>query len=348
MAGKIKVLIIEDSFLMRKIIGETIMSDPELEVVGTAKDGGEGLEKVKSLSPDIVTLDINIPVIDGITVLERIMAERPTRVIMFSAYSRTGASSTIKALQLGAVDFIAKPFGEVSVGLDKLRDEIIAKIKTAMQIDLHKYVKSQGGQAPSVEAAPHAAIKKLVVIGASTGGPKAVLDVMQNIAPDLPAVFLIVQHMPKGFTMSFAERIAWQSGVRAKEAEEGDILLPGRAYVAPAGSHMTVEKDRDQYRIRLNQDPPVNFVRPAVDVTMLSVAETFGRNIIAVVLTGMGKDGLEGVRKIKSAGGRVIIQDEASSVVWGMPRAIFKAGLADEVLPVSKIPAAILKYINAN
>ncbi len=348
MAGKIKVLIIEDSFLMRKIISETIMSDPELDVVGTAKDGGEGLEKVKSLSPDIVTLDINIPVIDGITVLERIMAERPTRVIMFSAYSRTGASSTIKALQLGAVDFIAKPFGEVSVGLDKLKDEIIAKIKTAMQIDLHKYVKAQGAQFPAAEAAPHAAIKKLVVIGASTGGPKAVLDVMQNITPDLPAVFLIVQHMPKGFTMSFAERIAWQSGVRAKEAEEGDILLPGRAYVAPAGSHMTVEKDRDQYRIRLNQDPPVNFVRPAVDVTMLSVAETFGRNIIAVVLTGMGKDGLEGVRKIKNAGGRVIIQDEASSVVWGMPRAIFKAGLADEVLPVSKIPAAILNYINAN
>jgi two-component system chemotaxis response regulator CheB len=267
---------------------------------------------------------------------------------MLSAYSRAGASATIKALQLGAVDFIAKPFGEVSVGLDKLRDEIIGKIKTAMQIDLYKYVKPQGGESPCAEAEPHAAIKKLVVIGASTGGPKAVLDVMQHIPADLSAVFLIVQHMPKGFTMSFAERISWQSGVRAKEAEEGDMLLPGRAYVAPAGFHMTVEKDRDQYKIRLNQDPHVNFVRPAVDVTMLSVAEIFGRNIVAVVLTGMGKDGLEGARKIKSAGGRVIIQDEASSVVWGMPRAIFKAGLADEVLPVSKIPAAILKYINAN
>jgi two-component system chemotaxis response regulator CheB len=348
MADKIKVLIIEDSFLMRKIISEIISSDPELDVVGTAKDGPEGVEKVMTLSPDIVTLDINIPMLDGISVLEQIMRRKPTRVIMFSAYSREGASSTMKALQLGAVDFIAKPSGEISVGIDKLKEEIISKIKLAVGIDLLKYVKDTVAHAqPSVKASG-SAIKKLVIIGASTGGPKAVLEVMQDIPADLSAVFLIVQHMPKGFTMSFAERIAWQSGVRAKEAEEGDVLLPGRAYVAPAGFHMTIEKERDQFKVKLNQDPPVNFVRPAVDVTMLSVADVFGKDVVAVVLTGMGKDGLEGVRKIKSAGGSVIIQDEASSVVWGMPRAIFKAGLADEVLPVAKIPTAILKYINAN
>jgi two-component system, chemotaxis family, protein-glutamate methylesterase/glutaminase len=345
MDKKIKVLVVDDSFLMRKIISDIINSDPDLEVIGKAKDGQEALEKIAGLSPDVVTLDINLPVVDGIDVLEKVMKTHPTRIIMFSAYSRSGANATIRALELGAVDFIAKPAGEISLGLDKLRDEILTKIKTAAGINLDKYLIAASGGAAAPARPAKAVIKKLVVIGASTGGPKAILDIMQGMGDNLSACFIIVQHMPKGFTLSFAERISWQSGMRAKEAEEGDELGAGKVFVAPAGYHMTIDRDHDSVRVRLNQDPMVNFVRPSIDVTMFSAAEVFGKDCIAVILTGMGKDGAEGSKKIKEAGGTVIIQDEKSSVVWGMPRSVFKEGIVDEVLPVSDIPQAISRHV---
>ena len=345
---KIRVLVVDDSFLMRKIISDIISSDPDLEVVGKAKDGKEALDKVLELSPDVVTLDMNLPIVDGIGVLEQIMRLKPTRVIMFSAYTRSGASATMNALEMGAVDFISKPSGEVSLGLDQLKEEIVSKIKLAAEIKLDKYLAS--GKVPGLaQPEPGAAeLKKLVVIGASTGGPKAVMDVMMGLTASLPAAVLVVQHMPKGFTLSFAERIAWQSGMRAKEAEESDVLAAGKVYVAPAGYHMTLDKTDTHYSIRLNQDDFVNFVRPAIDVTMLSATALFGGKVVGVVLTGMGKDGLEGARKIKQAGGRVIIQDEDTSVVWGMPRSIAKAGLADEILPVYKIADAITRAVSAS
>lgn len=346
MEEKIRVLVIDDSFLMRRIISDIINSDPELEVIGRAKDGGEALDKVLALAPDVVTLDVNLPVKDGIAVLEDIMKKKPTRVIMLSAYTRAGASVTMRALELGAVDFIAKPSGEISLGLDKLKNEIIAKIKLAAKVDLNRYLATfQSSSLTLIEKVKPALIKKLVIIGASTGGPRAILDIMQDIPLDLPAAFLIVQHMPKGFTLSFAERIAWHSGIRAKEAEEDDIIAPGRIFVAPAGFHMVLESYREQVRIRLTDSPMVNFLRPSIDVTMFSAAEIFGKDIIGVILTGMGKDGLDGARKIKENGGRIIVQDEETSVIWGMPRSIAKAGLADEVLPLSKIAEAIMKYI---
>jgi two-component system chemotaxis response regulator CheB len=346
MADKIRVLVVDDSFLMRKIIADIIASDPELEVVGKAKDGQDALDKIIALSPDVVTLDMNIPVIDGLGVLEKIMEQKPTRVIMFSAYTRSGASATMNALDMGAVDFIAKPAGEISLGLEELKEEIVSKIKLAAQIKLDRYIATRKAFRVPREETTAQGIKKLVIIGASTGGPKAVLDVMMGLSGSLPAAFLVVQHMPKGFTLSFAERIAWQSGMRAKEAEEGDILAAGKVYVAPAGYHMTLDRNEESFRVRLNQDAYVNFVRPAIDVTMFSGVELFGKDTLGVVLTGMGKDGLEGVRKIKEAGGRIIIQDEDTSVIWGMPKSIFKAGLADEVLPVQKIPEAIIRAVN--
>ena len=342
--NKVKIVVVDDSFLMRKIITDAINSDPALEVVYKAKNGSEGLQKILELKPDIVTLDINLPIMDGLTVLKEIMRKQPTKVIMLSAYTREGATDTIKALELGAIDFIAKPSGEISLDIYKLKDEIVSKIKLAAKIKEDKFLSSAAESAHPKEKA--LAIKKLVIIGASTGGPKAVLEIMQNIPGDIPAAFLIVQHMPTGFTTTFAERVAWQSKVKAKEAENGDILSAGKAWIAPAGYHLVLEPEKNNFRIRLNQDALVNFVRPAADVTMFSAAECFGKNIVAVVLTGMGKDGLEGSRKINEAGGTIIVQDEATSVVWGMPGAIYEAGLANKILPVGKIAEAIVREVN--
>ncbi|MDD5347191.1 MAG: chemotaxis response regulator protein-glutamate methylesterase [Candidatus Omnitrophica bacterium] len=348
MAGRIKVLIIEDSFLMRRIIADIISSDPSLEVIGKAQDGDEAIEKLLSLKPDVITLDINLPVKNGIDVLCDIMKLRPTRVIMLSAYSRSGASATMRALELGAVDFIAKPSGEISLGLEKLKGEIISKIKLAATVDLEKYLSSFKGVGAPAEAEGVSGIKKLVVIGASTGGPKAILSIMHEIPADVPAAFLIVQHMPKGFTLSFAERISWEAGIRAKEAEPDDVIGPGRVYVAPAGHHMVLEREGKNIRIKLNQDALVNFVRPSIDVTMQSAVSIFGRDIVGVILTGMGRDGLEGARRIKEAGGSIIIQDEASSVVWGMPGSVSRAGIADSVAPLELIPQLVVNYIKAS
>jgi two-component system, chemotaxis family, protein-glutamate methylesterase/glutaminase len=348
MDKKITVLVVDDSFLMRKIISDIIGSDEGLEVIGKAKDGKEALDKIQALAPDVVTLDLNLPVVDGIDVLEKVMQTNPTRIIMFSAYTRSGASATMRALELGAVDFIAKPSGEISLGLDKLKEEIISKIKLAAQVNLDTFRAAVSGAAAPAVAPLKVSVKNLVVIGASTGGPKAILEIVQGLSENMPACFLIVQHMPKGFTLSFAERISWQSGMRAKEAEEGDELGTGKIFVAPAGYHMTLDREGETVRLRLNQDPLVNFVRPSIDVTMFSAAEIFGKTCVGVILTGMGKDGAEGARKIKEAGGTVIIQDEKSSVVWGMPRAVFKEGVVDECLPVSDIPRAIARHVSRN
>lgn len=348
MEKKVRVLVVDDSLLMRRVISDTINNDPALEVIDKAKNGQEALEKICNLKPDVVTLDVNLPVIDGITVLKKIMQKQPTRVIMISAYTRKGTTATMKALELGAVDFVAKPSGEVSLDIYKLKDEIISKIKLAAKIDLDRFLSaiasSEAEQPPRKSVLT--AIKKLVVIGASTGGPKVVLDLMHALPAGLPAAFLIVQHMPKGFTLSFAERISWQSKIKTKEAEDGDIVLADKAYVAPAGYHMALEKEDNQARVRLNQDALVNYVRPSVDITLNSAVKLFGKNVIGVILSGMGKDGLEGCRKIKEGGGVVIIQDEATSVVWGMPKAVSDAGLADMVLPGAEIAGQIVKKIS--
>jgi two-component system chemotaxis response regulator CheB len=345
--SKIRVLVVDDSFFMRKIISEIISAEPDLEVIDKAKDGREALEKILALKPDVVTMDVNIPGLDGTEVLKEVMLKQPTRVIMLSAYTQPGASATIKALELGAVDFIAKPSGEVSLDLHKLKNEIISKVRLASRIELNKLLftlKRPPLVEERVEGKP-VLIKKIVVIGASTGGPKAILGIMQHIPRDIPAAFLIVQHMPEGFTFSFAERISWQSGIKAKEAEDGDIVLAGKAFIAPAGYHMVLEKQNNKYIVKLNQDALVNFVRPSIDVTLNSVADVFGKGAIAVILSGMGKDGLEGARKIKEKGGLIIVQDEATSVIWGMPKAVFEAGLANKVSPLFRIHETIIEEI---
>ncbi|MFC1592421.1 chemotaxis response regulator protein-glutamate methylesterase [Candidatus Omnitrophota bacterium] len=351
MANKIRVLIVDDSFLMRKIISDIVSSDANFEVVGKAKDGKDALDKVFTLNPDVVTLDINLPVIDGLEVLKEVIQKQPTRVIMISAHTQKGASATMLALELGAVDFISKPSGEISLDIRKLKSEIISKIRMAAQIDLGKLLSTLTRPTVSKpdlrQKLPQ--IKKLVVIGASTGGPKAILKVLENVSIDVPAAFLIVQHMPEGFTLSFAERISWQSKIKAKEAEQGDIISSGKVYVAPAGSHMVIKRlsprDGNLLVVELNRNAPVNYVRPSIDVTMQSAAEAFCPNVVGVILTGMGKDGLEGAKTIKQKGGVIIAQDEDTSVVWGMPKMVANEGLADIILPLHKISAAIIQNI---
>jgi len=357
MDKKIRVLIVEDSFLMQKMIEEIVSSDPGLEVVDKAKNGIEAIEKILRLKPDVVTLDINMPGPDGFTVLKEVMKQSPTRMVVLSGHTPQGSSDMIQALALGAIDFIPKPSGEVSLDIHKLRDQIIFKIKIAAGVDLRKFllnlrlnrfdtVKSQTEIAVPVE------LKKLVIIGASTGGPSAILQIMRNIPSSLPAAFLIVQHMPEGFTLSFAERISLESKIKAKEAQQGDIVSAGKAYVAAAGQHMAVERTSDKrnngLRIKLTQGPPVNFVRPSVSVTMESAALAFSPNVIGVILTGIGKDGLEGARTIKAKGGVMIAQDEATSIIFGMPKSVIDAGLVDDVTPIDKIARKIIQNVNGS
>jgi len=343
---RISIFVVEDSILMQKVITDIFSHDPDFEVVGSAYKGEEALENIPKLKPDIVTLDVNLPDVYGLTVLKEIMSKFPTRVVMLSAYTQKGAEVTMKALELGALDFIPKPSGEISLDLYNFREEIVSKMKIVANIDINNYLSNFRGVPVAEEAL---AVKKIVVIAASTGGPKAIIEVMQKIPADIAASFLIIQHMPKGFTRTFAERISWYSSIKTKEAEDCDVVLKGAGYVAPAGFHMIVENISDdvsdKFRIRLDETPLVNYVRPSADVTMGSAADLFGNNIIAVVLTGMGKDGLEGAKSIKEGGGFIIAQDKASSVVYGMPKAVADAGLADRVLSIDDIPKEIIRMV---
>ena len=337
----IKVFIVEDSILMQKIISDILSTDPEISVVGKARLGREALEGIPKMSPDVVTLDVNLPDISGIEVLKELMEKFPTRVVMLSAYTQKGADLTLKALELGALDFIPKPSGEISLDLYNFKDEIIKKIKIASKINIEKVIKT--GEKKEVE--DDLEIKKIVIIGASTGGPRAISEIIVNLSPS-DATFLIVQHMPPGFTKSFAQRLSWVAPFKIKEAEDKDVLKKNAGYVAASGFHMVIEKVNDFYCVRLDETRLVNYVRPSIDITMKSVADIFDGEIIGVILTGMGKDGLEGAKAIKKKNGKIIAQDESTCVVYGMPKVIVENNLADFVLPLSEIPEKLKELLN--
>ena len=338
----IKVFIVEDSILMQKVISDILSTDPEISVVGKARLGKEALEDIPKISPDVVTLDVNLPDISGIEVLKELMEKFPTRVVMLSAYTQRETDLTLKALELGALDFIPKPSGEISLDLYNFKDEIIKRIKLVSKINIEKVLKVSGRK----ELEEDLEIKKIVIIGASTGGPKAISEIIANLSSPQDATFLIVQHMPLGFTKSFAQRLSWVSPFKIKEAEDKDILKKNAGYVAASGFHMVIEKENNLYRIRLDETELVNYVRPSVDVTMKSVADVFDGEIIGVILTGMGKDGLEGAKAIKKKNGKIIVQDEITCVVYGMPKVIVENNLADFVLPLSEIPKKLEEYLN--
>jgi two-component system, chemotaxis family, protein-glutamate methylesterase/glutaminase len=342
----IKVLVVDDSAFMRYTITQRLAQSPEILVVGTARDGQEALEIIPSLNPDVVTLDVEMPRLDGLSTLREIMADHPRPVIMLSSLTSQGAVETVQALTLGAVDFIAKPSNKANIGA--VMDEVVGKIIRAARARVWVVPRNR-----NVEPAPlpkgGKAIRKLtaqdrvLVIGSSTGGPRALSTVVPSLPANLQAAVLIVQHMPAGFTRSLAERLDSLSALKIKEAEPGDKLEVGRALVAPGGFHMILDANGE---IALNQNPPVHAVRPAIDVTMTSVVQRYGRATVGVVLTGMGNDGTTGCTLIHSAGGKVISEAESSCVVYGMPRSVYEAGVVDLVAPLTEVAATIQRVIN--
>lgn len=343
----IRVLVVDDSAFMRFTISKYLGEVPGIAVVGTARDGVEALDLIPKLKPDVITLDVEMPRMDGLTTLKAIMAEFPRPVIMLSSLTSEGALETIQALTIGAVDFIAKPMNKANMAA--IMNEVAAKITHSVKAKVWAVPNLRQNPKPSLQSGtfgkatrPLRNQDRLVVIGSSTGGPRALNTVIPSLPANLPASILVIQHMPVGFTRSLAERLDSISALAVKEAAPGDNLEVGRCLVAPGGFHMTLNEQRV---ITLNQNPPVHGVRPAVDVTMISVARLFGADVIGVILTGMGNDGTNGAALIHSAGGKIVAEAESSCVVWGMPRSVVEAGVADYVAPLDDIAGVIEKLV---
>lgn len=343
MNKRIRVVVADDSALMRKKISEILSSDPSIEVIATARNGREALEVIYAMEPDVVTLDVEMPEMNGIEVLGYLMSEKPTPCIMISAFMKEGSEETIKALEFGAVDFVQKPDGTISVDIENIAAEIIAKVKVASKIkqdNLELVWSERSREKPPAYKAKHE-MKKVVAIASSTGGTQALVKIIPFLKADIAASILVVQHMPPGFTKSLAERINWQSPISVVEAEDNMKILPSQVIIAKGGLHMSVKGNRKSPRILLDEGPTRHGVRPCADIMMKSVAEIFGGDSIALVLTGMGSDGTEGASAIKRAGGTVLAQDEGSCVIYGMPRSVIDGGLADKVASLESMPRLI-------
>jgi two-component system chemotaxis response regulator CheB len=352
MGNKIRVLVVDDSALMRQMISDILNSDKGIEVMTTARDGEDAIKKVTELKPDVVTLDVEMPRLDGLHALGYIMSEIPTPVVMVSAYTQKGAEATFRALEYGAVDFVPKPSGPVSRDIRRVGDELIAKVKVAARVDLDTLNFIRPKRIPEgLKVKPKKIIPevRVIAIGASTGGPRALGPILPQLDPDIPAALLIVQHMAKGFTKTFAARLNREAKIEVKEAEAGERIEPGKALIAPGGYHMAVRREVTGNKapgvIRLNQEPPVYGLRPTVDSMMLSAAEIYGDKTVGVILTGMGRDGAKGMKAIKDDKGKTIAQDKDTCVAYGMPKAAVEEGAVDKIVPLDKIPQEIMKAL---
>ncbi len=348
MADKVKILIVDDSAYMRVVLKDMLEADPEIEIVGNAKDGLEAVDKTKNLSPSVVLLDIQMPRMDGIAALRRIMKECPARVIMLSAMDKFDDQLPLRALEFGAVDFISKPSGPVSIDIVNFRDRITEIVKVAAGVKVETLKRSAGALPHKLQTikSVYPGEMKAVVIAASTGGPRALELVFAALPRDLPAPVFIVQHIPEEFSASFASRLNAANGPRVVLAQHDQAVEKGTAYLAPGGKHMLLGwKGATTLLTKLSDESPVNFVRPSADVLFRSAADCLGRNLIGVVLTGMGADGAQGARAIKSCGGRVVVQDEHTSVAFSMPKAAIQAEAADKVVPLEEIPSQILRFL---
>ena len=345
--AKIRVLTVDDSALMRQVLATLLSRDPGIEVIGSAPDPFIAREKIKALNPDVITLDVEMPKMDGLTFLEKLMRGHPMPVVMVSSLTEAGCQTTLRALELGAVDFITKPKIDLREGMEEVAQDLIAKVKAAACAKVRgSGVTSKGVASPLMSGA--AMIKTtdtIIAIGSSTGGTEAVKDVLMALPPNTPPI-LITQHMPERFTKTWADRMNSLCRISVKEAEDGDSVLPGHALVAPGSYHMTLVRSGARYTVRINQDPPVNRHRPSVDVLFASVAQYAGANAVGVILTGMGGDGAKEMLTMKKAGAFTIAQDEASCVVFGMPKEAIKLGGVDKILPLGEIPAAIVSYVS--
>ncbi len=350
----IRVLVVDDSVVIRRVVTQVLGADPAIEIAGIAANGVIALARIPQVNPDVVSLDIEMPEMDGIETLRRIRKQFPSlRVIMFSTLTERGAKYTLEALSLGANDYVAKPanVGSLDVSMERLRTELVPKIKQFFEIPPRAAVlprpaprpapvKSAGSYTPVMPFAP-----EVVAIGVSTGGPNALAQIFPEFPADFPCPILVVQHMPPLFTRMLAERLCHQSRLSVAEAAEGMTAKPGMALIAPGDFHMRVVRRQKDLVVRLDQGPPENSCRPAVDVLFSALAKVCGGRVLSVVLTGMGQDGLRGVQELKSKGAAVLAQDQASSVVWGMPGAVANAGLADKVLPLNGVVPEILRRV---
>ena len=343
----IRVLVVEDSGFFRRRIVTMLGSDPRIEVVGEAVNGLEAVTQAERLHPDVITMDIEMPLMDGIAAVRNIMATRPTPILMFSILTTEGARATLDALDAGAMDFIPKRFSEVTGGTDGLSQQLCAKV-VALGGGRVQFARS--GPAPAmIPQRPSAAggrRYRVVALASSTGGPAALPRVLSGLPADLPVPLLIAQHMPANFTPSFAQRLDQQCAIKVRHAEDGDLLQPGTALLAPGGKQMTVERRGQQHVVRVQDgDPDLNY-RPSADLMFSSAAELYGSQVLSIILTGMGADGREGARKLKQGGATVWAQDQASSVIYGMPGAVAKANLTDEILDLAAIGPGLARMFH--
>lgn len=350
--AKIRVLVVDDAVVVRRMVTDVLSSDPEIEVVGGAANGRIALAKITQVNPDLITLDIEMPEMDGLTTLAEIRKLYPfLPVIMFSTLTERGAGATLDALSLGASDYVTKPanVGSVAVAMQRIKDELIPKIKTFCGRPAAQEF-SPAPRARRPASAPLRAARitspprlEVVAIGVSTGGPNALADLLPGLPTGFPLPVVITQHMPPLFTKLLADRLASRCPLQVAEAVPGALVRPGDAWIAPGDYHMVFERSEAGVRLKTHQAPPENSCRPAVDVMLRSAVEAWGGGVLAVILTGMGKDGLRGCELVKEAGGQVLAQDEPSSVVWGMPGFVAQAGLADRVLPLKLIAEEIVR-----
>ncbi|MDD3312974.1 chemotaxis response regulator protein-glutamate methylesterase [Pseudodesulfovibrio sp.] len=351
----INVLVVDDSAFMRKAISTMLDKDPEIKVVGMARDGQEGLELVRTLNPDVVTMDIEMPRMDGLTALRHIMMESPRPVIMVSSLTTEGAEATLKAMELGAVDFIPKQLSKVSLDIIKIEKDLIDRVKTVATRRM-RHFRARAAAAPAAAPRPAAMrpaprrmppvggrpVHDVVAIGVSTGGPPVVQKILSSLPEDFPAGIVIAQHMPAAFTGPFAKRLDSVSRISVKEAESGDILKPGHAFVAPGGRHIVLDQKISRIEVVVTDEPRDALYKPSANVLIGSVAAAVGKRGLGVILTGMGSDGCEGIRQLKERGGRALAQSDSTCVVYGMPKAIVDENLADEIVDLDDMADSIL------
>ncbi|WAA10734.1 protein-glutamate methylesterase/protein-glutamine glutaminase [Fervidibacillus albus] len=350
---RIKVLIVDDSLFMRKLITNLLSADDRIEVIDTATNGKDALDKIQRLQPDVVTLDVEMPVLSGLETLEIIMKENPLPVIMLSNTTTEGAENTIRAIQLGAFDFVPKPSGTISLDIHKVKDELIEKVVKAKSINLNLYKNTNKHHRPkrnnneNTQQVTNVGKKKIVLIGASTGGPRALQEVLSGIPKNIPAPILIVQHMPAKFTKSLASRLNHLCEITVKEAENGEILRNGVAYIAPGGFHLQMKKLGKTLTAEVNELPPVNGHRPSVDQLFRSATSLKDEEIIAVILTGMGSDGTKGLVELKKQTNTfAIAESKETAVIFGMPKTAIQTGLIDQIEPIDQIAAFISNKVN--
>ncbi|MFL6709572.1 MAG: chemotaxis response regulator protein-glutamate methylesterase [Massilia sp.] len=343
----IKVLIVDDSALIRSVMSEIISSQSDMEVVGVAPDPLVARELIKQTNPDVLTLDVEMPKMDGLDFLEKLMRLRPMPVVMVSSLTERGSEITMRALELGAVDFVTKPKISIQSGMREYTELIADKIRAAARarVKARTIAQAKPGEALPQLRNPLTSSEKLIIIGASTGGTEAIREFLQRMPSDCPGI-LIAQHMPEGFTSSFAKRLDSLSKISVREARGDERVLPGHAYIAPGHSHLTLVRSGANYMTRIDQNEPVNRHRPSVDVLFKSAALSAGKNAVGVILTGMGKDGAMGMLAMKMAGAFNFAQDEASCVVFGMPREAIAVGAVNEVAPLNELPAKVLNYLS--